>query len=194
MSSDVTSKKKVNSKKVINNTNMKKKNLNSKKFGMNKFKMILKKFLTKLKLVGKNLLKIILKFLKCYWQLILMNIIIFILTVFIESIYIYNLKFLMWVTNTVLFVVIPTIIFTLKFKIKSKDIILSVPILYIMFLIFLDFCTLRDLYGITSGRLDKVPNFIDALMVVFIFTFLEYITVYIINRISQKNNSKKITK
>lgn len=100
----------------------------------------------------------------------------------------------MWVTNTVLFVVIPTIIFTLKFKIKSKDIILSVPILYIMFLIFLDFCTLRDLYGITSGRLDKVPNFIDALMVVFIFTFLEYITVYIINRISQKKNSQKITK
>ncbi len=194
MSNDVTSKKKVNSKKLISNSNMKKKNLNSKKFGMNKFKMILKKFLTKLKLVGKNLLRIILKFLKRYWQLILMNIIIFILTVFIESIYIYNLKFLMWVTNTVLFVVIPTIIFTLKFKIKSKDIILSVPILYIMFLIFLDFCTLRDLYGITSGRLDKVPNFIDALMVVFIFTFLEYITVYIINRISQKKNSQKITK
>lgn len=194
MSNDVTSKKKVNSKKLISNSNMKKKNLNSKKFGMNKFKMILKKILTKLKLVGKNLLRIILKFLKRYWQLILMNIIIFILTVFIESIYIYNLKFLMWVTNTVLFVVIPTIIFTLKFKIKSKDIILSVPILYIMFLIFLDFCTLRDLYGITSGRLDKVPNFIDALMVVFIFTFLEYITVYIINRISQKKNSQKITK
>lgn len=194
MSNDVTSKKKVNSKKVISNSNMKKKNLNSKKFGMNKFKMILKKFLTKLKLVGNNLLKVILKFLERYWQLILMNIIIFIFTVFIESIYIYNLKFLMWVTNTVLFVVIPTIIFTLKFKIKSKDIILSVPILYIMFLIFLDFCTLRDLYGITSGRLDKVPNFIDALMVVFIFTFLEYITVYIINRISQKKNSQKITK
>lgn len=194
MSNDVTSKKKVNSKKVISNSNMKKKNLNSKKFGMNKFKMILKKFLTKLKLVGNNLLKVILKFLKRYWQLILMNIIIFIFTVFIESIYIYNLKFLMWVTNTVLFVVIPTIIFTFKFKIKSKDIILSVPILYIMFLIFLDFCTLRDLYGITSGRLDKVPNFIDALMVVFIFTFLEYITVYIINRISQKKNSQKITK
>lgn len=194
MSNDTTSKKKVNNKKVINKSNKIKKSSNSKKFNMDKLKIVLKKFLTKLKIVGQNLLKIIFKFLKRYWQLILMNIIIFILTVFIESIYIYNLKFLMWVANTFLFVIVPTIIFTLKFKIKSKDIILSIPMLYIMFLMFLDFCTLRDLYGITSGRLDKVPNFIDALMVVFIFTFLEYVTVYIINRVGQRKNSKKISK
>ena len=190
----MTSKKQINNKKVINKSNIKNKNTKKKNSNMDKLKIVFKKILVKLRIVGQKLLRIIFKFLKRYWQLILMNIIIFILTVFIESIYIYNLKFLVWVANTFLFVIVPTIIFTLKFKIKSKDIILSIPMLYIMFLMFLDFCTLRDLYGITSGRLDKVPNFIDALMVVFIFTFLEYITVYIINHIGHKNNLKKITK
>lgn len=169
-------------------------NTGNKKGSTNKWQVVLKNILISIKRFGKRLLYIICRFLKRYWQLILMNIIIFILTVFIESIYIYNLKFLMWVTNTVLFVVIPTIIFTIKFKIKSKDIVLSIPMLYVLFLMFLDFCTLRDLYGITSGRLDKVPNFIDALMVVFIFTFLEYITVYLINRIQNNKLTKKIKK
>lgn len=166
----------------------------NKKGSTNKWKVVLKNILINIKRFGEKLLYIIYRFLKRYWQLILMNIIIFILTVFIESIYIYDLKFLTWVTNTVLFVVIPTIIFTIKFKIKSKDIVLSIPMLYVLFLMFLDFCTLRDLYGITSGRLDKVPNFIDALMVVFIFTFLEYITVYLINRIQNNKLAKKIKK
>lgn len=137
-----------------------------------------------------NKIKIlVLNFLKRHGSLIIMNIIIFILTVFIESIYIYNLKFLVWVFNTFLFVLIPTILFTLKFKIKSKDIILSIPILYILFFIFLDFCTLRDLYGITKGNLDTIPSYIDALLVVFIFTFLEYLGCYITNHCL--NNKKK---
>lgn len=137
-----------------------------------------------------NKIKIlVLNFLKRHWSLIIMNIIIFILTVFIESIYIYNLKFLVWVFNTFLFVLIPTILFTLKFKIKSKDIILSIPILYILFFIFLDFCTLRDLYGITKGNLDTIPSYIDALLVVFIFTFLEYLGCFITNHCL--NNKKK---
>lgn len=134
---------------------------------------------------------IVLKFFKKNWQLILMNIIIFILTVFIESIYIYNLKFLLWVFNTFLFVLIPTIIFTLKFKIKSKDIILSIPMLYILFLLFLDFCTLRDLYGITKGSLDTIPSFIDALLVVFIFVFFEYMGCFITNQIMNKRLLKR---
>ena len=137
-----------------------------------------------------NKIKIlVLNFFKRHWSLIIMNIIIFILTVFIESIYIYNLKFLVWVFNTFLFVLIPTILFTLKFKIKSKDIILSIPILYILFFIFLDFCTLRDLYGITKGNLDTIPSYIDALLVVFIFTFLEYLGCFITNHCL--NNKKK---
>ncbi len=194
MSNEATSKKKASSKKNIKTASIKRTGTKTQKNNMDKWKIILKNFLAMIKKLVKKLFYVICKFLKRYWQLILMNIIIFILTVFIESIYIYNLKFLMWVANTFLFVIIPTVFFTLKFNIKSKDIVLSIPMLYILFLIFLDFCTLRDLYGITSGRLDKVPNFIDALMVVFIFTFLEYITAYAINKLRNNKQMKKIKK
>lgn len=134
---------------------------------------------------------IIIDFLKQHWDLILMNIIIFILTVFIESQYLYNLKLLVWFLNTILFIVIPTVAFTIIRSIKSKDIFISIPILYILFLVFLDYCTIRELYGISSLGLDKTPNYIDALLVVFIFTSFEYITAFIVNKLKLKKKIKK---
>ena len=134
---------------------------------------------------------IIIDFLKQHWDLILMNIIIFILTVFIESQYLYNLKLLVWFLNTILFIVIPTVAFTIIRSIKSKDIFISIPILYILFLVFLDYCTIRELYGISSLGLDKTPNYIDALLVVFIFTSFEYITAFIVNKLKIKKKIKK---
>lgn len=137
-----------------------------------------------LKQIGKK----ILKFFNKYGLLIIMNAIIFSLTIFIESIYFYHIG-LWWVLNTILFIVVPTVIFCIWGKIDSLDVIVSVPVLYILFLIFLNFCTMRDLYGITSGNLDSIPNYIDALFVTFIFTFIEYITAYIVKVI--KNHKKK---
>ena len=141
---------------------------------------------SKLKIILNNLKKILIKFLKRHWDILLMNLIIFILTVFIESIYMYNLKMILWLLNTFIYIVIPTIIFTIKRPIKSKDIIISIPTLYILFLIFLNFCTIRELYGISSLGLDKTPNYVDALFVVFIFTFIEYIVTFIVTRIKDK--------
>ena len=139
---------------------------------------------------GNKLKKGITTFFKKHGDLVIMNIIIFILTVFIESLYIHKLKLLVWFFNTIIFIAAPTIIFTLKRGIKSKDIILSIPMLYILFLIFLNYCTLRELYGISSLGLDKIPNYIDALMVVFVFTFFEYITVLIVNKVKNKKVKK----
>lgn len=141
--------------------------------------------------LGIKLKKGITSFLKKHGDLIIMNVIIFILTVFIESLYIHKLKLLVWFFNTIIFIAGPTILFTLKRGIKSKDIILSIPMLYILFLIFLSYCTLRELYGISSLGLDKIPNYIDALMVVFVFTFFEYITVLIVNKVKIKKNKIK---
>ena len=141
--------------------------------------------------LGSKLKKSITSFLKKHGDLIIMNVIIFILTVFIESLYIHKLKLLVWFFNTIIFIAGPTILFTLKRGIKSKDIILSIPMLYILFLIFLSYCTLRELYGISSLGLDKIPNYIDALMVVFVFTFFEYITVLIVNKVKIKKNRIK---
>jgi hypothetical protein len=162
-------------------------NMSTKKNNSNVFFDKIKKLFNKIK-------DVVLKFLDRYWQLIVLDIVIFILTVFIESIYIYNLKFLMWVSNTLLFIIIPTIILTLLFKIKSKDIIVSVPIFYVLFLIFLDFCTLRDLYGITTRTHDILPSFIDALLVVFIFTCFEYVTCFITNKVKDKIKKNKKSK
>ncbi len=179
----VTGKKNEKNVKVINSKNVNK--TETKPIGI---------ILDKIKTFLKKLLIIILKFLKKYWQLIVMNIVIFILTVFIESQYIYNLKLLVWFFNTILFIVIPTIIFTIKFNIKSKDIVLSIPMLYILFLIFLNYCTIRELYGISSLGLDKTPNYVDAIMVVFVFTLFEYIPAFIINKIMNKNKVDKKVK
>ena len=102
---------------------------------------------------------------------------------------------LVWFFNTILFIVLPTILFTIIRPLKSKDIFISLPIFYILFLIFLDYCTIRELYGISSLGLDKTPNYIDALLVVFIFTSFEYITAFIVNKIKDKkinNKAKKV--
>ena len=139
-----------------------------------------------LKKIFKKIKLVIINFLKKHWDLIFMNIIIFILTVFIESKYIYKLKLLIWFFNTIIFIVIPTTIFTLKSPIKSRDIVLSLPMLYILFLIFLKYCTIRELYGISSLGMDKTPNWVDAIMVVFAFTLFEYITALITNKIKDK--------
>lgn len=184
-----------NDKKVVTKKTIKKKNSNKSTNSNEKLKIVCKNILNKLKIVFNKLKIIVLKFLRKHWDLILMNIIIFILTVFIESQYLYNLKLLIWFSNTILFIIIPTILFTYKRPIKSKDIVLSLPILYVLFLIFLDYCTIRELYGISSLGLDKTPNYVDAIMVVFIFTTFEYITAYIVNKIKDKKiktDSKKV--
>ena len=68
---------------------------------------------------------------------------------------------------------------------KTKEILISIPILYLLFLIFLDYCTIRELYGISSLGLDKTPNYIDALLVVFVFTMIEYVSAFITLKISR---------
>lgn len=151
--------------------------------------------LDKLRIILNKIKKIVFNFFKSHWDLILLDIIIFILTVFIESQYLYKLKLLVWFFNTILFIVLPTILFTIIRPLKSKDIFISLPIFYILFLIFLDYCTIRELYGISSLGLDKTPNYIDALLVVFIFTSFEYITAFIVNKIKDKkinNKAKKV--
>lgn len=142
---------------------------------MSKVEIILNKIITSIK-----------KFFINYWDLILLNIIVFILTVFIESQYMYHLPLLGWFFNTILFVSIPTIIMYIIRPMKTKKILISIPMLYLLFLIFLDYCTIRELYGITSLGLDKIPNYIDALLVVFVFTMIEYVSAFFTLKIKNK--------
>lgn len=163
--------KKSTTKKVV-----KKVNKASKKNVINKDKIL--KFLNNLKEIMVKYSKVAIresvKFLKRYKFLIILNIIIFILTVFIESLYMYKVGKIVWVISTLLFIIIPTIVMCAIKKVKANEIIVSIPIFYVLFLIFLKYCTMRDLYGITSGSLDKIPNFIDAIFVVFAFALIQY--------------------
>ena len=153
-----------------------KKNIkNSNKIDFSKIKKSVNKILNNIKTFFIN-----------YWDLIVMNIIIFILTVFIESQYIYNLKLLVWFLNTIIFVALPTVLMYIFRPMKTKEILISIPILYLLFLIFLDYCTIRELYGISSLGLDKIPNYIDAIFVVFIFTMIEYVSAFITLKIKKK--------
>lgn len=182
MSNDKDTKKEITKSdekksKVVNKENIKKKTKKAnKKSGINKEKILT--FLNNLKELiikySKITYKKSVKFLKRYKYLILLNVIIFILTVFIESLYMYKVGKIIWVISTFLFIVIPTMIMCIIRKVKASEIIVSLPIFYVLFLIFLNYCTMRDLYGITSGSLDKIPNFIDAIFVVFAFSLIQY--------------------
>lgn len=141
---------------------------------------------TKIEKVLNKIINSIRRFFINYWDLIVMNIIIFILTVFIESQYIYKLPLLGWFFNTILFVAVPTVIMYIVRPMKTKSILLSIPILYLLFLIFLDYCTIRELYGISSLGLDKTPNYIDAILVVFVFTMIEYLSAFITLKVRKK--------
>ena len=134
--------------------------------------------------------KVVKSFFKKNWNILVMNIIIFILTVFIESLYFSRFNFFE-LLNAIVFIAVITTIFVLKYSVNRKQILISIPMLYLLFLIFLNYCTLRELYGISSLGLDKIPNFIDALFVVFAFTFFEYITVLVINKVNKGKKELK---
>lgn len=138
-----------------------------------------------------NIWKAIKRFCLRYWPLMLMNLIIFILTVFVEGIYFNNLTAGWAILNAAVFIIVPTIIFNIWGRVTSEDIILSIPMLYILFLISLGYCTLRDLYWITSGSVDMIPAFLDALFVVFIFTFIEYVPAFIVTKLKRVSDYNK---
>ena len=138
-----------------------------------------------------NIWKAIKRFFLRYWPLMLMNVIIFVLTVFVEGIYFNNLTAGWAILNAAAFIIVPTIIFNIWGRVTSEDIILSIPMLYILFLISLGYCTLRDLYWITDGAVDMIPAFLDALFVVFIFTFIEYIPSFIVTKLKRVSDYNK---
>ena len=137
----------------------------------------------------------VIKFFKKHWDILSMNLIIFILTVFIESLFYDDLNIFVRIDisnilkfiNTIVFIAIPTCFFTWKRNLKTKDILISVPTLYLLFLIFINYCTLREIYGINSLGVSDIPNYIDAIMVTLIFLLFEYPC----NKITLKIASKK---
>ena len=140
----------------------------------------------------------IIKFLKEHVGIFLMNVIIFIVLFLLIPLMINHVNPIIWRTLFVLTIIAVTDLFYLFNKMKYEHILYSLLILFIFNLIFLDYCTIRDLYGITShGSLDKSPAILDALLVDMVIVFIEYVTLFItrfIKKIINKNkkvNNKK---
>ena len=140
----------------------------------------------------------IIKFLKEHVGIFLMNVIIFIVLFLLIPLMINHVNPIIWRTLFVLTIIVVTDLFYLFNKMKYEHILYSLLILFIFNLIFLDYCTIRDLYGITShGSLDKSPAILDALLVDMVIVFIEYVTLFItrfIKKIINKNkkvNNKK---
>ena len=132
-----------------------------------------------------------------YKMIVLMNIIIFALLFFgLGLLVVPHFKAIIWRILFVLFIIVTTDIFYLFKKIKYEQVLLSLPILYILNLIFLRYCALRDLFGITNYEIkDKCPAFIDALLIDIIIVFIEYLTLlitrFIVGLINKKKDKKE---
>ena len=141
----------------------------------------------------------IIKFLKEHVGIFLMNVIIFIVLFLLIPLMINHVNPIIWRTLFVLTIIAVTDLFYLFNKMKYEHILYSLLILFIFNLIFLDYCTIRDLYGITShGSLDKSPAILDALLVDMVIVFIEYVTLFvtrfikkIINKNKKVNNKKE---
>ena len=134
----------------------------------------------------------IINFLKEHVWIFLMNVIMFIILYILIPLLFNRVNAYVWRPLFVLAIVAITDIFYLLKKIKYEHVLYSLPILYVLTLFIIDYCTRRDLYGITShGNLDKCPALVDALLINLVIVFFQYLTLFITRSIKKIINKKK---
>lgn len=122
----------------------------------------------------------VLKIFKEYIWIFAMNIALFIILFFLIPLLMDKVNPNIWRILFVISIILITDICYLTKKIKYEQVLFSLPILFILNLIFIGRCIRLDLYGITShGSLDKSPAILDALLVDMIIVFGEYLTLLI---------------
>ena len=138
----------------------------------------------------KKILNFIIKFLRGRKVLLILNILIFVLTVLIHSLYVYKINSLLTYIIMLIYIIVPTVLATIKFKLNKLNILITIVEFYIMFLLSMNYCTRYDLYGITNSTIDSLPSYVEALMVVFVFSAIEYMTFKITSMHKKENNKK----
>ena len=139
----------------------------------------------------KKILNYIIKFLKDNKVLLILNILIFVLTVLIHSLYVYKINSLLTYLIMLIYIIVPTVLAIIKFKLNKLNILITIVEFYIMFLLSMNYCTRYDLYGITNSTIDSLSPYVEALMVVFVFSAIEYITFKITNMLKEEKKVKK---
>lgn len=137
----------------------------------------------------------VLEIFKKYGMILLMNVVLFIALFFLVPILMNKVNANIWRVLFVFVIIGITETFYLTKKIKYEQVLLSLPILFILNLIFLSRCADMDLYGITShGSLDKTPAIVDALLVDMIIVFIQYLTLLVTRLIIKLATKKKVSK
>ena len=136
----------------------------------------------------------IIKFLKDHMMVFIMNFVLFIILFFLIPLLFSVVNPIIWRLIFLFVIAITTILFYLIGKMKYEHVLYSLPILFILNIIILKYCTIRDLYGITShGSLDKCPAIIDTLLVDMVIVFIEYVSLFITRLIKNiASKSKKV--
>lgn len=138
----------------------------------------------------RKILNFIIKFLKDNKVLLILNILIFVLAVLIHSLYVYKINSLLTYIIMLVYIIVPTVLATIKFKLNKLNILITIVEFYTMFLLSMNYCTRYDLYGITNSTIDSLSPYVEALMVVFVFSAIEYMTFKIISMHKKESNKK----
>jgi len=134
----------------------------------------------------------IIKFLKDHMMVFFMNVVLFVILFFLIPLLFNLVNPYIWRVLFLLSIALVTVLFYLVGKMKYEHVLYSLPILFVLNLFILKYCTVRDLYGITShGNLDKCPAIIDALLVDIVIVFIEYVALFITRLIKNILNKKK---
>lgn len=134
----------------------------------------------------------IIKFLKEHMMVFFMNVVLFAILFFLIPLLFNLVNPIIWRVLFLLSIALVTVLFYLVGKMKYEHVLYSLPILFILNIFILNYCTVRDLYGITShGNLDKCPAIIDALLVDIVIVFIEYVALFITRLIKNILNKKK---
>ena len=115
-----------------------------------------------------------------YRYLIALELVVFVLLFFLIPQIIFSVPPYVWWTLFVIFTVVPTYAFYSRDKFIDYQILLAIPILYLLIMSVLQYSILNDLYGITNRELDRTPPWLDAMFVTFIIVFFQYLGMLIV--------------
>lgn len=124
--------------------------------------------------------------------ILILDFIIFLLLFYFLPKIIFEVRPYVWMTLFVVSTILPTFLVYLKDMFKDYQVLIGIPLYYICIMSIIKFCTMKELYGITSlGTLDKTPAWVDVFFVVFIIVFFQYIGILLVKLMRMMKKTEK---
>ena len=124
-----------------------------------------------------------------------LELLIFILLFFFIPQIMFSVKPYIWWSLFVLFTVVPTFFFYKILEFNKRQILVAIPIMFVLIVTVLSRAVINELYGISSrGSLDPTPAWLDAVFVTFIIIFFQYIGILLVDIMKKKKKKPKKSK